>query len=303
MGKWEKLGQIFTVQPVDEYLVSHASNPTPVHLDGDVYRIFYSGRDRHNRSSVGYADIDIVTHKTIRICDRAIFTYGPENSFYSHGVSIGNFYSTASCVYVLFMGWKIKSGEHWRGDIGRLRLEGKDSLFLDPTGIYIGSDEEDKISLSYPWVSREGDFYEMWYGSTLTWSSENGEMVHIIKYATSRDGEVWSKHGGVIPYKLGVAQAFSRPTVLIHEGKRHMWFSYRSGSGEKYRIGYAVASSSDDGWRVRLNQDIGVSSFGWDSEMICYPFVFKHKGEIYMLYNGNGFGATGFGIARFEREA
>jgi hypothetical protein len=35
----------------------------------------------------------------------------------------------------------------------------------------------------------------------------------------------------------------------------------------------------------------------WDSEMICYPFVFDHAGRRYMLYNGNGYGKTGFGIA------
>ena len=29
---------------------------------------------------------------------------------------------------------------------------------------------------------------------------------------------------------------------------------------------------------------------GWDSEMIAYPFVFDHKGNRYMLYNGNSYG-------------
>jgi hypothetical protein len=42
---------------------------------------------------------------------------------------------------------------------------------------------------------------------------------------------------------------------------------------------------------------IDVSPDGWDSEMIEYPFVLDHKGERYMLYNGNGFGKTGFGLA------
>jgi hypothetical protein len=41
-----------------------------------------------------------------------------------------------------------------------------------------------------------------------------------------------------------------------------------------------------------------VSEEGWDSEMMCYPYVFDHKGERYMLYNGNGYGKSGFGIAK-----
>jgi hypothetical protein len=41
-----------------------------------------------------------------------------------------------------------------------------------------------------------------------------------------------------------------------------------------------------------------VSKNGWDSDMLCYPCIFDHKGESYMLYNGNGYGRTGFGIAK-----
>ena len=50
------------------------------------------------------------------------------------------------------------------------------------------------------------------------------------------------------------------------------------------------------------NVGIDVSPYGWDSEMIEYPFIFEHKDRIYMLYNGNGFGKTGFGLAVLENE-
>ena len=76
-----------------------------------------------------------------------------------------------------------------------------------------------------------------------------------------------------------------------------MWFSYRSGSGEKYRIGYATSENGAN-WKLDLdNAGITVSATGWDSEMIEYPFVFDHEGSRYMLYNGNGYGRTGFGLA------
>jgi hypothetical protein len=81
-----------------------------------------------------------------------------------------------------------------------------------------------------------------------------------------------------------------------------MWFSYRSGSGEKYRIGYAHCENNKH-WRLRLeNSGIDVSCDGWDAEMIAYPFVFDHRGVRYMLYNGNGYGKSGFGLAMLEQE-
>ena len=52
----------------------------------------------------------------------------------------------------------------------------------------------------------------------------------------------------------------------------------------------------------KKNSGIDVSDDGWDSEMICYPFVFDHKGERYMLYNGNDYGKTGFGLAILENK-
>ena len=42
---------------------------------------------------------------------------------------------------------------------------------------------------------------------------------------------------------------------------------------------------------------IDVSPSGWDSDMIEYPVVFDVAGRHYMLYNGNGFGRTGMGLA------
>ena len=41
---------------------------------------------------------------------------------------------------------------------------------------------------------------------------------------------------------------------------------------------------------------IDVSEEGWDSQMICYSFVFSHKENYYMLYNGNQNGKEGFGL-------
>jgi len=297
---WKKLGQIHHCKPIDEYLLSHASNPLAVHLKDDLFRVFFSGRDRENKSSVGYVDLDIVKQIALDTCEQVVAKYGNEYSFYSHGISIGNMYQVEDKNYIQFMAWQIRDGGHWRGDIGRLQLnDDYNTLTLNPKEVYMGCDDEDKVSLSYSWVMQDEGIYKMWYGSTIDWNSENGEMIHVIKYATSQNGENWQKHGLAVPYEVGVAQAFSRPTVIKDNQGYHMWFSYRSGDGIKYRIGYA---HSIDGitWERKQDSGIDVSESGWDSEMICYPFVVDHKGERYMLYNGNDYGKTGFGLAVLE---
>ncbi len=299
--QWQKLGLLYCPSETNQHpkLLSHAANPLPVHLHEDIYRIYFSGRDANNRSSVGAVDIDIVSLKIIQEHHQPFFEHGPEGSFYADGVSIGNCYHVDGVQYMLFMGWQNPKDGHWRGDIGRLIVQPDLSLLLESEVPFISTNAIDPISLSYPWVQKaENGGYHMWYGSTTTWDAGNGEMLHVINYGSSHDGQHWERKGLAVPYELGRAQAFSRPTVIGNiETGYEMWFSYRSGGGEKYHIGYAL---SRDGlkWELALDHvDIDVSLVGWDSEMIEYPFVFEHKNKRYMLYNGNHYGKTGFGIA------
>ena len=67
-----------------------------------------------------------------------------------------------------------------------------------------------------------------------------------------------------------------------------------------YRVRYAESSDGIHWVRKDEEVDLDVSDSGWDSEMICYPYIFDHKGNRYMLYNGNDFGKTGFGLAVLE---
>jgi hypothetical protein len=301
--RWKKLGLLYN--PTDREvrhpkLLSHAANPLPVHMKDDIYRIYYSGRDLKNRSSVGAVDVDIITRQIIQDHHDPFFVHGPAGTFYADGVSIGNCYEVEGKTYMLFMGWQTPEQGHWRGDIGRLTLGPDLSLSLEETHPFISTGLVDPVSLSYPWVLRNGlGHFEMWYGSTLEWDAGNGEMLHVLNHATSSCGHEWNRHGLAIPYELGLAQAFSRPTLA---NTNQMWFSYRSGTGQTYRIGYAEREEGE-AWNLRLDKaGIDLSPSGWDSEMIEYPFVFDHQGKRYMLYNGNGYGKTGFGLAVMEQD-
>ena len=303
---WEKLGLVFDPSKTKNHpkLLTHASNPVAMRLQGDVYRVFFSGRDANNRSSVGGVDVDL---STLRVIKNHFYPFAEfeEGSFYSHGVSIGCVFEIGADRRILFMGWHVPDGRHWEGKIGSLRVCEELGPVLKHTGdIFLDRNDIDPVSLSYPWVHKFKDgLYRMWYGTTKSWTSSNGEMIHTIDFADSWDGITWDRRGTAVNYELGVAQAFSRPTVFLHEdGNFYMWFSYRSGTGQSYRIGHAWSEDAIE-WTCDLNgSGIDVSETGWDSEMIEYPFVFEHRNDIFMLYNGNSFGKTGFGIAKLQKD-
>ncbi|MBC7602562.1 MAG: hypothetical protein H7255_07885 [Ramlibacter sp.] len=309
--RWQKLGLLYCPSSDRRHpkLLSHAANPLPVHMVGDIYRVYFSGRDALKRSSVGAVDVDIVKRQVVKEHAEPFFEHGPAGSFYADGVSVGNCYDdSGGRKHMLFMGWQNPSDAHWRGDIGRLQVGGDFGLTMVDAQPLLASDATDPLGLSYPWVMRAGAdappdaLFDMWYGSTLNWDAGNGEMLHVIQHSRSADGAHWEKEGLAVPFEIGVAQAYSRPTVVRDAHGLHMWFSYRGKVGQTYRIGYAFCPPGGS-WELRLaDTGIDVSSDGWDCEMIEYPFVFEHGGLRYMLYNGNGYGRSGFGLAVAGRE-
>ena len=79
-------------------------------------------------------------------------------------------------------------------------------------------------------------------------------------------------------------------------------YDFRTNRDRGYRIGYAYADTLND-W-IREDEQIGidVTAGDWDSDMLCYPHVFRCEGRVYLLYNGNQFGRYGFGLAVLEEE-
>ncbi len=83
-------------------------------------------------------------------------------------------------------------------------------------------------------------------------------------------------------------------------GRRLQHVLFGSHRSKDYRLGLA---RSDDliNW-TRCDEEVGidVSESGWDSEMIAYASVVRRGDDVFMFYNGNERGRTGFGCAVLE---
>jgi hypothetical protein len=166
----------------------------------------------------------------------------------------------------------------------------------------LGRSDHDPFLATSPWVLVEDGRWRMWYASGVRWVlTENGpKHEYRVVYAESSDGIAWQPTGRVcIDFASNEEYAIARPCVVRDDGGYRMWFTYR---GERYRIGYA---ESPDGLTWRRNDaraGLEPAGDGWESREVAYPFVFDHGGRRWMLYNGNGYGATGIGLARWEHE-
>jgi len=161
-------------------------------------------------------------------------------------------------------------------------------------------DGQDPIGIGTVFVLRENnETWKMWYTTFREWRElpEGGwRHYYHIKYAESHDGINWTKppDNMAIDFVDEKEYAIGRPMVIKEASGYRMWFCTRS-LGEAYKIGYA---ESTDGrkWKRRPS-GIETSPSGWDSEMVEYAYVIKQSRDYLMFYNGNGFGASGTGLA------
>lgn len=296
---WKKLGHIFTAHDHYPWMVSHASPPFPYLLHDSVMRIYFSTRDAQNRSSVAFVDVDMRDPTTvINVADAPVLGIGEDGLFDDHGVSISQIVAHGGRHYMYYLGWNLGVTTPFRNSLGVAISEHPHGPFAkySPAPI-LDRHHVDPFTVSVSWIIIENGVWRMWYGSSLSWEKDGMDIQHVIKYAESRDGLAWERHGHVciplLPGESGVA----RPCVVKEGGLYHMWYTRRIGRKVTCTIGYATSPDGMDWTRHDADVGIGVSPEGWDSEMIEYPCVFAYGGQLYMLYNGNNFGRTGFGIA------
>jgi len=305
--KWEKVKHLYCPDNNYEWMKTHAANPVPYVLDSDkgIVRIYFSCRDARNRSSIAYADFDFLNDfKMLKIADKPLISPGEPGFFDDDGVSVSWIIPVKDKFYLYYLGWNLRLNVPWLNTIGLAVSESVDGPFRKYQNVpVLDRSNEDPFTVSYPCVIFDNGIFRMWYGSNLAWGSEQADMAHVIKYAESLDGINWDRANKVhIPFVHKGEYALSKPCVVKFEDGYKMWYSYRASERtEKYRIG--MATSADGYVWERKDDEVGidVSTHGWDSISIEYPNVFRLNDNLYMLYNGNDYGKTGFGLARLTR--
>lgn len=306
--KWIKKWLIFKVERRHEWMQTHAQVPIVDKIDNERLRIYFGTRDSKNRTLTTFIEVEADNPRNILyVHDEPILPLGRLGCFDDSGVMPSDIISYNGKKFFYYVGWNVGHSVRYRVANGLAISEDNGVAFKRISeGPIMDRSIVDPIAVSTQCVLVEKGVWKMWYMSYVKWEIINGiaEPFYHIKYAESKDGINWDRKGIVcIDFKSDVEAGIARPFVLKEEGIYKMWYSYRSAvnyrsdKSASYRIGYA---ESKDGinWK-RKDEEVGidVSEDGWDSEMIAYPYVYEQNGRKYMFYNGNGFGASGFGYA------
>ena len=298
--RYSRLGRIFGPDSFasSQSPITYTSNPVVIQMQNSIFRIYFNSRDSQNRSNVWSVDFDFESLKVIQNSLRVQIEIGINTPKYCRaGISLGSDFSLDNQRYIGFMGWYLPDRAHWMGEIGRLEIDEAYNLELIDGSPWIGISKEDPISLSYPAIHQTADGLDVWYGSTHTWDAGNGEMLHLLERRRVTHEFGTEKIAGILPFELGIAQAFSRPAILNTDWGTLFSYSVR-GNTDKYRIAFRSLNATYKSIQFGEPVSFLPSTEEWESEMVEYPYLVTYKGEVYMFYNGNRFGKSGVGLAR-----
>ena len=141
----------------------------------------------------------------------------------------------------------------------------------------------DAAAVFDPTVLKDGVTYKMWYAGTDS-SGNRG-----IGYATSPDGETWTKFGSNPVLTASAAWEGTRvgsPNVIKDGGTFRMWYVGRDANGVS-RIGYATSPDGITWTKYGGNPVLDVGAAGsWESKYLSSPSVVQVGSTYHMWYGG-----------------
>ncbi|MGJ9417712.1 hypothetical protein ACHAC9_08115 [Massilia sp. CMS3.1] len=301
--KWLKHGVVWKPSGTTWWARTHATCPTPIWLDDQTLRVYVQCRDENNVGRIGFVDLDpLDPRKVIRESPEPVLDIGSPGSFDDNGVFQTSVIRVPDGrIYMYYVGFELCHRIRYRLLTGLAISTDNGNTFhrAQATPVLERSPDEQFFRCG-PWVECEGDRFRMWYVAGSDWETIDGKQMPIyeIRYMESDDGIHWPAKGHVVmPVALENEHGFGRPVVRNRPDGYRMFYSIRKRNPARYRLGYA---QSCDGlmWQ-RLDADMGldVTEGAWDGEAISYGIDIDAGGRTWLLYNGNDFGGTGFGIA------
>ena len=271
----------------------HAQLPTPIYIGNSTIRVYYSTK-KEGISNIFFVDIDENTLSQVSP-SKAAMLQGDRGMFDSSGVMPSSIFTEFSSSnlerryehrVMYYTGWRKKVDVPYGHAIGIADINEDGTLVRRYSGPILDANIHDAHLVNSAFVDKMCGFHIMLYSSGTGWIDDY--PCYCIKKAMSFDGEFWiTNKSKEITFGLQ-DEAISRVT---RDYEKNIWYF----SMKTKNTNYKIYTQNDQG----LKESIVVGSNGWDDEMQCYPFIYQRGDIKYMFYNGNGYGATGIGVAKW----
>ena len=300
-GGWQRIDRLDLDVSRAPWAATHAALPVTEPVRDGVWNLYLSLRDQQGRARIGRTQLTLDPPALTPLESDPVLDLGSLGAFDDSGVVTSSLVHQGDTRYFFYTGWSLGVTVPFYLMAGvAISRGGGPFERLSPAPVLDRNGFDPYLTAS-PFVTVEDRRWRMWYVSGSDWTATaSGHPRHRynIRYAESGDGREWRRDGRVcIDYGDATEYAFARPWVVKDADLYRMWFAVR---GERYTIGYAESADGISWVRRDAVAGLTPSAHGWDSEMVAYPCVLDHRGTRYLLYNGNDYGRSGVGLARWE---
>jgi len=302
--KWSKKGLVYAPDGQYSWAKNYGIPPTPHFLSKDILRMYVGFCDDRMVGRMGFVDLAADDpSKILDVSPFPIFDIGKPGTFDDNGVLPSSIVSYDDRLYMYYTGYQLGHRVRYYMFNGLAFSDDNGHSFVREkfTPVTDRSDKESHNRTS-AFVMHDEGVFKMWYVGGSDWVESLGRSrpVYNMRYLESADGIAWGPEGRVcLDFSSPGEHAFGRPWVIKEVDKYRMFYSYRS-QQMGYRIGYAESTDGLEWDRKDDQVGIDVSASGWDSETISYSSIVQYKDRVYLFYNGNNCGETGFGYAVLE---
>jgi hypothetical protein len=308
---WIKKGVVYKPDGSLWFSRSHAQVPF-AYPHADFLRVYFSTRDDKGQSRPTFIDVEYDNPQQIRyIHDAPVLELGGPSEFDETGSMPAWFVNQPNGdIWLYYTGWN-RTWNSYRLSVGlSVSTDGGITFKKMYRGPILDRSTVHPIWAAQPSVMIEGNTWKMWYiaAQRCEYIHDFPEPFYNCLYAESSDGIHWRTEGQVVLAFDDFLNAVGRPSVFKEDGIYKMFYSYRNARdyrtnrNQSYRLGYA---ESLDGVKWERKDDlVGIAKSenpeDFDYQMINYAHRFEHAGQKYLLYNGNGFGTSGFAYAKWQ---
>ena len=294
-ARWQKLGIVIAPDSSNMWNLTHAMMPTPEHVEGSLWRIYFGGRNEKNQSYISWVLIDLAEpDRILERCTEPVLCPGPLGTFDDNGVLPSCIVKDGEETLMYYIGFKPGGTTRMDlfGGLASRRLASKGFNRLSRAPILERNHINPYINTA-PWVVRDGCSWRMYYVAGTEWVNRDLPRYNI-QIATSDDGRNWVRDGKVAVDFGPEENALARPYVYRSCGKWVMWFASK---GLAYQACWAISDDGLEWTRLENGPGLETSSSGPDSDMLEYFVVLEHNKQRIVFYNGNNYGRDGICVA------
>ena len=209
MQNWIKLGKIFEVNKNFEWMYSHSSVPFAEFIKNNILKIYFSCRDKHNVSYIGYIIVNINNPKKILTISKVpVLKKSKIGTFDDSGTMGCCILKKNNKKYLYYIGWNLGVTVPFRNSIGLAISNDNGKTYQRAfDGPILDRNKNEPHFTASNCVINDNGIYKIWYLSATHWKIINRKPRHYyhIKYAESKNGIDWIRKG-VVAYMITAPQ-------------------------------------------------------------------------------------------------